>query len=156
MDTNSKDDSESTIVKNVYKKGYHVTEACVLTRNNHPVSFFSRIHSSFKKDFKSVNAITFQAMVQGAALFGTATFVMDRGYDDNKMFPKLDELCRTMWSDSNPTASFCTTISGQRPQNCVTDGRAKSKQAYFIKAKTAKLIFHMSRYRLPQPEKIFI
>lgn len=28
----------------------------------------------------------------GAALFGKATFVMDRGYDDNKMFLKLDEL----------------------------------------------------------------
>ena len=25
-------------------------------------------------------------------LFGKATFVMDRGYDDNKMFLKLDEL----------------------------------------------------------------
>ena len=28
----------------------------------------------------------------GAALFGKATFAMDRGYDDNKMFLKLDEL----------------------------------------------------------------
>ena len=25
-------------------------------------------------------------------MFGRATFVMDRGYDDNKMFLKLDEL----------------------------------------------------------------
>jgi hypothetical protein len=31
-------------------------------------------------------------MERGAALFGKATFVMDRGYDDNKMFLKLDEL----------------------------------------------------------------
>jgi hypothetical protein len=31
-------------------------------------------------------------MEQGAALFGKATFPMDRGYDDNKMFLKLDEL----------------------------------------------------------------
>ena len=31
-------------------------------------------------------------MEQGAALFGKATFAMDRGYDDNKMFLKLDEL----------------------------------------------------------------
>ena len=87
-----RDGSESTSTKNVYKKGYHVTEACVLTSNNHPVSFFSKIHSSLEKDFKSVNAITFQAMEQGAALFGKATFAMDRGYDDNKMFLKLDEL----------------------------------------------------------------
>ena len=31
-------------------------------------------------------------MERGKALFGKATFVMDRGYDDNKMFLKLDEL----------------------------------------------------------------
>ena len=31
-------------------------------------------------------------MKQGAALFGKATFCMDRGYDDNKMFLKLDAL----------------------------------------------------------------
>ena len=31
-------------------------------------------------------------MTQGAALFGQATFAMDRGYDDNKMFLKVDEL----------------------------------------------------------------
>lgn len=31
-------------------------------------------------------------MERGAAMFGSATFVMDRGYDDNKMFLKLDEL----------------------------------------------------------------
>ena len=31
-------------------------------------------------------------MERGAALFGKATFAMDRGYDDNKMFLKLDEL----------------------------------------------------------------
>lgn len=87
-----RDGSESTSAKNVYKKGYHVTEACVLTRSNHPVSIFSRIHSSSEKDYKSINTITFEAMEQGAALFGKATFAMDRGYDDNKMFLKLDEL----------------------------------------------------------------
>lgn len=87
-----RDGSESTSTKNVYKKGYHVTEACVLTSSNHPVSIFSKIHSSHEKDYKSANTITFQAMEQGAALFGKATFAMDRGYDDNKMFLKLDEL----------------------------------------------------------------
>lgn len=87
-----RDGSESTSTKNVYKKGYHVTEACVLTSSNHPVSIFSKIHSSSEKDYKSANTITFQAMEQGAALFGKATFAMDRGYDDNKMFLKLDEL----------------------------------------------------------------
>ena len=87
-----RDGSKSTETKNVYEKGYHVTEACVLTDSNHPVSIFSKIHSSKEKNFTSVNDITFSAMERGAALFGKATFVMDRGYDDNKMFLKLDEL----------------------------------------------------------------
>lgn len=87
--------SKSTSSKNVYKKGYHVTEACILTSSNHPVIIFSNIHSSHEKDYKSVNTIAFQAMEQKAALFGNTTFVMNRGYDDNKMFLKLDEL----WQD---------------------------------------------------------
>lgn len=41
-----RDGSESTTSKNVYKKGYHVTEATVLANNHHPVSIFSEIHSS--------------------------------------------------------------------------------------------------------------
>ncbi len=87
-----RDGSKSTDTKNVYEKGYHVTEACVLTNSNHPVSIFSRIHSSREKEFTSINDITFSAMERGAALFGKATFVMDRRYDDNKMFLKLDDL----------------------------------------------------------------
>ena len=87
-----RDGSKSTNTKNVYEKGYHVTEACVLTNNNHPVSIFSQIHSSREKEFTSINDITFSAMERSAALFGKATFVMDRGYDDNKMFLKLDDL----------------------------------------------------------------
>lgn len=80
-----RDGSESSQAKSIYKKGYHVTEACVLTTSNHPVSIFSRIHSSAEKDYKSANTITFDAMKQGAALFRNATFAMDRGYDDNKV-----------------------------------------------------------------------
>lgn len=87
-----RDGSKSTDTKNVYEKGYHVTEACVLTKNNHPVSIFSEIHSSKEKGFTSANDITFSAMERGTAMFGKATFVMDRGYDDNKMFLKLDAL----------------------------------------------------------------
>ena len=87
-----RDGSKSTETKSVYEKGYHVTEACVLTGNGHPVSIFSRIHSSKEKNFTSINDITFAAMERGAALFGKAAFALDRGYDDNKMFLKLDEL----------------------------------------------------------------
>jgi len=87
-----RDGSKSTSAKNVYEKGYHVTEACVLTKSNHPVSLYSRLHSSMEKNFSSANTITFEAMERAAALFGKATFVMDRGYDDNKMFLKLDSM----------------------------------------------------------------
>ena len=87
-----RDGSECTSSKNVYQKGYHVTEATVLTNSNHPVSLFSEIHSSKEKDFTSVNSVTFSAMERAVLLFKKATFVMDRGYDDNKMFLKLDSM----------------------------------------------------------------
>lgn len=87
-----RDGSESSSAKNVYQKGYHVTEATVLTNNHHPVSLFSEIHSSAEKNFTSINDITFSAMERASALFKKATFVMDRGYDDNKMFLKLDSM----------------------------------------------------------------
>lgn len=87
-----RDGSKSTDAKNVYEKGYHVTEACALTKNGHPVSVFSKVHSSKEKDFTSINDVTFSAMERAASLFGKATFVMDRGYDDNKMFRKLHGL----------------------------------------------------------------
>lgn len=87
-----RDGSKSTSTKNVYQKGYHVTEATVLTTSNHPVSLFSEIHSSKEKDFTSINDVTFSAMERAVALFGKATFVMDRGYDNNKMFLKLDSM----------------------------------------------------------------
>lgn len=87
-----RDGSKSTDTKTIYEKGYHVTEACVLTGGNHPVSIFSKLHSSKEKNYTSANDVTFSAMERGAALFGKATFVMDRGYDDNKMFLKLDAL----------------------------------------------------------------
>jgi hypothetical protein len=87
-----RDGSESTKTKNVLKKGYLVTEACVLTKSNHPVSIFSQIYSSREKNFTSTNDVTFAAMERGCALFKKATFIMDRGYDSNKMFLKMDEL----------------------------------------------------------------
>ena len=87
-----RDGSKSNASKNVLEKGYHVTEACVITKSNHPVSIYSRIHSSKDKGFTSINNITFDAIERGKSMFGKATYVLDRGYDDNKMFLKLDEL----------------------------------------------------------------
>ena len=87
-----RDGSKSSASKNVCEKGYLVTEACVLTKSGHPVSLYSHIHSSKEKDFSSVNSFTFQAMERANALFNNATFVMDRGYDNNQMFLKLDSM----------------------------------------------------------------
>ena len=87
-----RDGSKSTNTKSVYDKGYHVTEAVALTTSNHPVSIFSELHSSNEKNFSSMNSITFDAMERAAKLFGKATFALDHGYDDNKMFLKLHEL----------------------------------------------------------------
>ena len=87
-----RDGSASSKNKNVYKDGYHVTEAVVLTGSRHPASIFSKVHSSREKDYTSINDITFAAIERGVKLFGRATFVMDRGYDSNRMFLKLDGL----------------------------------------------------------------
>lgn len=84
-----RDGSASSKDKTVYEKGYHVTEACVMTGNQQPISLFSRIHSSNEKSFTSVNDITFAATDRAATLFKKCTFAMDRGYDDNKIFLKL-------------------------------------------------------------------
>lgn len=87
-----RDGSKSTKDKTVISKGYHVTEACVLTKTGHPVSIFSEIHSSLEKSFTSINHVTFAAMERGRELLSKATYIMDRGYDDNKMFCKLLDL----------------------------------------------------------------
>ena len=63
-----RDGSKSTTKKCVYAKGYHVTEACVLTDSNHPASIYSRIHSSHEKGFTSVNHITFEAIDRSVKL----------------------------------------------------------------------------------------
>ena len=71
-----------------FEKGYHVTEITALTRNSgHPISLFSKIHSSHEKDFVSANDITFDALKKASSHVGKdATFVFDRGYDMNKLF----------------------------------------------------------------------
>lgn len=64
----------------------------MLTKGNHPVSIFSRIHSFSEKDYKPSNTITFNAIEQSATLLWETTFAIDRSYDNNKMFLKLEEL----------------------------------------------------------------
>jgi len=87
-----RDGSASASAKNVYSKGYHVTEAVALTENGNPISIYSTIHSSAEKEYKSINTHTFSAIETGVSLYGKATFVMDRGYDGNKTFNRLNDL----------------------------------------------------------------
>ncbi len=87
-----RDGSASSKSKNIIEKGYNVTEATVLSKNNHPVSVFSHIHSSTEKGYKSTNTITYKAIDTCVDTFKKATFVMDRGYDSNDIFLKLESL----------------------------------------------------------------
>ena len=84
-----RDGSASAKNKTVYKKGYHVTEACAMTSARQPVSIFSEMHSSREKEYSSINDISYAAIDRAIVLFKHCTFSMDRGYDDNKLFLKL-------------------------------------------------------------------
>ena len=104
-------------------------------------AFFPEYTPSAEKDYKSANTIIFDAIEQGTALFGKATFAMDRGYDDNKMFLKLDELGQEYVIRLTAKENFFITTSGLLPLNFATAEKAKSKPAYSTKEKTMKLIF---------------
>lgn len=155
-----RDGSESTTSKNVYKKGYHVTEATVLTGNNHPISIFSEIHSSKEKGFTSINDVTFSAIERGKALFGKATFVMDRGYDDNKMFLKLDSvqqdyvirltskrklLCHNRWE-------FATELRNRRKGKIKLPlcYKGKQQEAWLSHVKVQITALYFSRWRIEE------
>ena len=140
-----RDGSKSTTKKCVYAKGYHVTEACVLTDSNHPASIYSRIHSSHEKGFTSVNHITFEAIDRSVKLLKNATFVMDRGYDDNKMFQKLWNLeqdfviCLTQkrklffhgkWV---PATKLCAERKGKVKMNLFYKGKAHEAYISHVK-----------------------
>ena len=147
-----RDGSKSTDTINVYEKGYHVTEACVLTNNNHPVSIFSRVHSSKEKEFTSVNDITFSAMERGAALFGKAIFVLDRGYDDNKMFLKLDGLKQDYVIRLTAKRKLCfhgkwipATQLRDHPMMLATNKEIRSREDVIKVAKT-----YFSRWRIEE------
>ena len=151
-----RDWSESTSTKNVYKKGYHVTEACVLTTSNHPVSIFSRIHSPAEKNYKSANTITFDAIEQGVALFGKATFAMDRGYDDNKMFLKLDDLGQEYVIRLTSKRKLLYHNKWTPATELRNRRKGKVKTKVFYEGETMRLIFPMSKSKSRHPERTFI
>lgn len=71
-------------------------------------------------------------MEQSATLLGKATFAMDRGYDENKMFLKLNKL-------GQDYVIRLKSKNGPWLRNFVIDEKAKSKPMFFIKGKTMKL-----------------
>jgi hypothetical protein len=74
------------------KKGYFVTEAVALSKENQPISLYSEVYSQYEKGFRSVNTHTLKAIDRAARIAnGTATFVCDRGYDANGIFEYLYE-----------------------------------------------------------------
>ncbi len=87
-----RDGSESTESRLVWKPGYHVAEATVLTRSRQPVSIFSKIYSSDSAGYISQRDVTFDSIQQSLFYFEHATFVMDRGYDDNNVIRELEKL----------------------------------------------------------------
>ncbi len=84
---------ESTESRPVWKPGYHVAEATVLTRSRQPVGIFSKIYSSDSAGYISQRDVTFDSIQQSLFYFEHAPFVMDRGYDDNNVIRELEELC---------------------------------------------------------------
>ena len=92
-----RDGSKSTASKSVTGNGYYVTEATALTKSCHPVSVFSEVWSAESSAFTSGGefAYTKKAVQSCVDRFGHATFVMDRGYDDNDVFRLLDRLDQT-------------------------------------------------------------
>ena len=89
-----RDGSKSTATKNVMGNGYYVTEATAMTKSSHPVSVFSEIWSTESPAFVSGGQLEFTKKVikDCTKKFDHATYVMDRGYDDNDVFRLLEKL----------------------------------------------------------------
>jgi hypothetical protein len=69
------------------ENGYCISEACVLSKDNQPLSLYSHVYSQREKKYNSNNTFTFRAIDASISAIGKkATFVCDRGYDSNAMF----------------------------------------------------------------------
>lgn len=73
--------------------GYHVCEATILTKNkSQPISIYSEIYSCRSDSFKSKNIYTLESIKAAEKLVGeNFTGVLDRGYDDNKIFDYMSK-----------------------------------------------------------------
>jgi hypothetical protein len=72
------------------ENGYWITEAVALSKENQPISLYSRVYSQTEKEFKSTNTHTYEAIDDAVKqIRGIATFVFDRGFDINEVYKKL-------------------------------------------------------------------
>ena len=79
-------------LKKQVKPGYHVCNACIISRiQKQPIEVFSKIYSTKSKDFISMNTVTNESIEEVTKIVGTKfTGIFDRGYDDEKIFRKLN------------------------------------------------------------------
>jgi hypothetical protein len=73
------------------ENGYFVCEATALTNSNHPISLYSKVFSQKEEGFVSETDVTFESIDASVkAISGRATFVGDRGYDNQRVFKYID------------------------------------------------------------------
>lgn len=77
-----------------FEKGYYFTEIVGITKlQKQPISVFSKIHSSIDPQYDSQNQVTFEGLNYIISALNKrnikASFVFDRGYDNNKIFQFL-------------------------------------------------------------------
>lgn len=72
--------------------GYHVCEAVVLgKREKQPISIYSKIYSCKSEDFESMKTYTMESIdTARKVLKKPATYVADRGYDDDKIYNYIE------------------------------------------------------------------
>ena len=120
-----RDGSESTATKSLYKKGYHVTEATVLTNNNHPLSSFPRSILLVKKALPPLT-MSHSPLWSGPIpclekrlLSWTVAMMITR------CFSSWIPWDRTMSYALLPNVSCSTMINGLLQRSCVTVGKEK-------------------------------
>jgi hypothetical protein len=74
------------------ENGYFCCEAAALSSQKNPVSLYGKVYSQKEEGFVSQTEETFKAIDASLkAVKGRATFVLDRGYDNQRIFNYIDE-----------------------------------------------------------------
>lgn len=79
---------DASAKKDMYKPGYHMCNAVVLSKNKkQPIPVYSKVYSTKSKGFVSANEETYKSIDAVRECVGRKTLmVFDRGYDDKKLF----------------------------------------------------------------------